>query len=182
VWHVRTIDGDTGLDEHVQTQVDAIHTFYAALASNAGFTDGIFATGTTFEVGNVVDVETSEPHPVTWTTVTQTTTLADAAPALQICVGWKTTSATRRGTGRTFLGPLNAGCVAADGSMASDRRGTVLTAAQAIVTHNLADDFGAVCIWGLQTKGGTPASPHVGRDITGRKVGNQLAVLRSRRD
>jgi len=149
IWHVRTVDPEIGSGQ-LQNHVNTIHTFYAALASNAGFTDGIFATGTTFTLGSVTDVETDEAASPTWTTVTQTTTLEDAAPVLQVCVGWKTASASRRGTGRTFLGPLNKGCVDTDGSIRGDRKTTIMNAAQAVVTANASGTAGAVAIWGCQ--------------------------------
>jgi hypothetical protein len=182
VWHVRAglTPGSTAAD--LQSAVDSIHAFYDALILGGGGLGAPFAAGTVFTLGNVTDVATQQLKTPSWTAQTIGATGNDAPPACQVCVAWRTTVAARRGQGRTFLGPLNNGVVETDGSIKAQVRTNVLAAAQALITRNLPDNGWAVGIWGLDVAGGDRKAPRVLRDITGRTVGTQFAVLRSRRD
>jgi hypothetical protein len=186
VWHVRTVENNPGSE--LQTAVDALRAFYNSvnlidLTSSAG----IFAPGTTVTLGDIVDVDSQEFATATWATVTAQTTPAAAAPALQLVVGWRTSSATRRGRGRTFLGPLQAAAVDTDGTPKAAVLSGVGAAAQTLVDASLGIANWAVGVYGLmeQAPAGTTdytGLPRVLRDVTGYKVKDQFAVLRSRRD
>ena len=182
VWHMRTALDSTVGDEQFTGGIAALRAFYTSLASNGGFVDTPYASGTTINLGLVTNVQTQTVKPATWATLTATTTIKDTSPALQICIGWRTNIAARRGAGRTFIGPLNTGAVDDDGGMRADRRTPVLTAATTLLNASLVDNGWAFGVYGLESSGGTPDSPHVLRDFTAVRIGTKLAVLRSRRD
>jgi hypothetical protein len=162
--------------------VDSIHQFYADLAAGGGGLGPPFAASTSFTLGQIVNMETDATASATWSTITIGATGNDLPPANQICVSWRTSIAARRGTGRTFIGPLNTGVAAPDGSILSTVRNNVLTAATGLRSRNLTINGWAVGVWGLQSAGGDRQAPRVLRDITGATVGTSFAVLRSRRD
>jgi hypothetical protein len=154
----------------VQLGVEAINDFYTAcLAYYQGgaqivgpdeITAGIEGGEPTFEA---VDGFTLGP-------VAGTSTLA---PVLQAVVGWRTTSATRSGRGRTFVGPLAVAASDADGTPAAGFLTALQNGAQAIVAHNDGVDTGAVGVWS--------PTQNLFRDITGFRIRDVFAVLRSRR-
>lgn len=183
VWHLRTEEEGSPLgNEQLQDAIDELHAFYSGLNTTTGGVAGIFAPGTRFNLESVTNVESDEGAAPTWVEIVSASTDGDLPPICQICVSWKTTSHTRRGSGRTFLGPLNAGVQANDGSISGAHRQRILDAATLLATHNGVDDGWAIGVYGLVAPGGTPLSPHVLRDIIGATVGTQFASLRSRRD
>lgn len=95
-------------------------------------------------------------------------------PATQVVVGWRTTSATRSGRGRTFVGPLSADCLEANGTPASNKLGFLQDAANQLVS----DSQG----WNQAAIGVYSAKQGVLRDIQSARVRDVFAVLRSRRD
>lgn len=185
VWHVRddAWPGSTNLDEALTVLSD----FYADLAS----TDiGILADQLRYSLGDIVELESKEyvsPDPLAFVPGTATTADGLGPTPLQICVSWRTSSATRRGMGRTFIGPLRRTAAASDGTPTDSHVTALRNAAQTIIDHNnspLTSSFG---IYGA-SDGATKTQiesgdyPRVLRDITGFRVRDNFAVLRSRRD
>jgi hypothetical protein len=183
VWHVRTsVGGSTAGDELLQGAVDSIHTLYADLVAGGHAYGPPFASGLEIRMGNVVDVATQEMATPTFDALTVPNSGRTLPPANQVVVAWRTTIAARRGSGRTFFGPLNVGTQADDGSIDAVTRQNFLEHAQAFVDRNAQDNGWAVGIWGLDQPGTGPHGPKVLRDIKARTVGRSFAVLRSRRD
>lgn len=183
VFHVRTsVGSSTAGDEMLQGAVDSIHTLYADLTAGGHSYGPPFASQTEITLGNVVDVETQELAHPSWEDINTGQGGESLPPANQVVVAWRTTVAARRGSGRTFFGPLNTGTQASDGSVASVVRQNFLEHAQAFVDRNLQDNGWAVGIYGLVIPKKQGGVDKVLRDITGRSVGRSFSVLRSRRD
>jgi len=170
VWHART---DGVLTTDVQSAVDAIHSFYDSLKA-------YFATGWAATLGVVTDVATQEGQSPSWATVTSTAATGTVPPALAICVTWKSTSVSRRGTGRTFLGTLNNVTLQTDGTITDSVRTAITTAANTLITASKVDNGWALGVWGQQNPG-VPAAK-VLRDFNSVLVKDKFAVMRSRRD
>lgn len=93
---------------------------------------------------------------------------------IAICVSWRTSSASRSGHGRTFLGPVQLSAVdAVDGTPTNEVLATVNSAAQGLVNSSSGLNDWAVGV--LSTKQGLL------RDITGFTVRDRFAFLSSRR-
>lgn len=170
VWHLRTVS-DGPLNNDLEQIVDAIKDFYTAIAS-------IYMPSTTIAgPGEAIkDPEGSpEYEQVTpWSVAGLSSGSGYLPMASQLCVSWRTTSATRSGRGRTFLGPLSLSGVQADGTPTAGLISTVQTAATNLVNFSNGFDNGAVGVYS-QTQ-------NVLRDIVSSNVRDTFAVLRSRRD
>lgn len=180
VWHVRTDGGFDAGSAQLQGCIDLIREFY----DDVNF---LMAQGNVFTLGTVTEEGTGNEASPTWTSLSGGGTAGSAPQMLCVVVTWKTSIAARRGRGRTFLGPLASHVVQSDGSITDAQATTVRTAAGALVTASEGFANGAVAIWGLENAAtgenpDYPNLPHVARDITGHKVGDQFGVLRSRRD
>lgn len=182
VWHIRTVGSGALALEQLQDAADAIRTFYSSLAGDNVNAVQIFAPGMIIDAEQAVEVESDQAATVDWQAISISASGNAAPPVLQIVVSWLTTIAARRGRGRTFLGPLNASVVESDGTPVPSAISMARDAAATLVAANDDDNGWAVCVWGLDVAGGAPNSPHVARDITGRKVNDRFAILRSRRD
>ena len=108
-----------------------------------------------------------------WTVSGTLTGQAPLPPASQLCVTWRTASNTRSGRGRTFLAGWGTGATV-DGTPTGDVVNAGLAFAAEIIDFNASADNGAFGVWSR--------SQGVLRDITGRSITDQWAVLRSRRD
>lgn len=185
VFHVRddAWPGSTNLD----TTISALRDAYADLCNS---TTGILALGTKVSLGDIVELESGEyvqPGAGAWTDQTSARTGGNAAPALQIVVSWRTTLAARRGMGRTFLGPLAAPCVDADGTPTTAAMTAAKAFGQDVLNQNGTVGSSRIGIYGAQAaltdaQKQSGDYPRVLRDITGYRVRDQFAVLRSRRD
>lgn len=92
----------------------------------------------------------------------------------QACVTWRSNLATRSGRGRTFVGPLAAESIQADGTLEGDALSALRGAANALVSQsNTNDNVGAVSVFS--------PTDSLARDIVAATVTDQVAVLRSRR-
>jgi hypothetical protein len=190
VFHGRVNDPINLTD--AQGLVDAIRAFYVSLSSMTGMGSGGLHGGSAIAtLGDVVDVESREMANVTMSPVTLAGGAGMAPAPVMAVVGWRTSSATRRGRGRTFIGPLNPGAVSTDGTLADSAVTGLRTAAQALVDASEGLTSAALGIYGLQSPApdnidpGSEAYrdlPRVLRDITGVRVRDSCAVLRSRRD
>lgn len=179
VWHVRT--GAIGTDQaNVEAAASSILTFYNDLGSHGA---NPMREGVSWRAEAAFSEENDTVLDLTPVKAGASGTAGpDAPPVLAICISWSSTSRTRRGRGRTFLGPLNQACIQEDGTIAAAHLTVVQNAANALCARNNADNGWAVGVWGLQNSGGNAASPHVLRDFQSAKVRDQFAVLRSRRD
>lgn len=179
VWHLRTTGG-AGDAADRQSAVDSIHEFYGDLAT-AG-SGRPFRHELVITADAVTDVEDQEQSPVDWLQFNVTNSTADAPMVCQLCVSWKTSSVSRRGRGRTFIGPLSREVEDTNGTPTPGAVTTLQNAATALAERNDNINGWAVGVYGLQTAGGGPTSPHVLRDITAATVRDTFAILRSRRD
>lgn len=144
-------------------------TFYTSLAS-------LYAAGSSVTVGDrVIDNDVIPPEYVAATSqvVALGTPGPDTAPALQICVTWRSSLATRAGRGRTFIGPLNDTVVGSDGTVNTSIVSTVQSAADTLIAASLASANYRLRV------GAVWSPPPV---ILSAKVKTDFAVLRSRRD
>lgn len=93
---------------------------------------------------------------------------------LAVAVGWRTSSATRSGRGRTFIGPLVLAANDGNGTPSA----TVLTAINNAAAGLVADsqNLNGWAFGVLSTKQG------LFRDVTGHSVRDRFAFLSSRRD
>ena len=165
----------------LQSIVNSINAFYATLCSATG--GQVFASGTSFTLGQVIDVDTQVAQTISWTTQTQANSgQADLPPTSQICVTWRTAVAARRARGRSFLGPLAVSAANSDGGIGSGVRTKVLGAATALVGASTSATNTSFVVRGLVAAGTGPNGPRRGYLITGAAVGDQFAVLRSRRN
>lgn len=177
VFHLRTTeDSGTPLNPTlIEDGLDVLAPFLQTVYGAAG------CAGLSWSVGaGVVNVETQEARDFTPRTGASGGT-GMAPPALALVVGWRTTSATRRGRGRTFIGPLR-------GAISDGTSGTpedayiaqIQAAADTFCDANGALVGCAWAIWGQESAG--IAGVNVARDITSARVRDSFAVLRSRRD
>lgn len=167
VWHVRTTAGDAA---QLDAALDALEAFYTAIKA-------YYVSTTTIVLGEgMIKDPLGSPEYVTdqSRTVTGTGASGMASHLLAICCSWRTTSATRSGRGRTFLGPLGA-------NINDNNDGTPTAAAMTAIRAAAATLVAA----GNGTNGWAIGvlSPTQGvlRDITGVTVNDKFAVLRSRR-
>lgn len=179
VWHCRADD-----PADVQVLAGHLRTFYSSCAS-------IYANGVTLRLGQVLDVATREPLDLSgspWDTPISTGGAGGNAPqGLAVTVSWRTSQATRRGSGRTFLGPLNSGIIDTGGGFTNQPKATVVTATDTLVDASQAVLGGALGVYGYQNA--VPAGqtrglndPRVLRDFTSGVVRTEFAMLRRRRD
>lgn len=149
---------------------EIVRQFYAAMDDL--YVDSVrlkFAgllTGVGSDKGKAVEIDPWE--------VAGTAAVGPLPPSNQIVVGWKTSSATRSGRGRTFVGPLQYAVVDDAGSPAAPVLSVVRNAAAALVTAQGLLTEGGIGVWSTKQS--------LFRDFTGSTVRDTFAVLRSRRD
>ena len=97
-----------------------------------------------------------------------------APPATALVVGWRTSSASRAGRGRTFLSPLTAAAVEGDGTVSGTQLAAVRGAAQTLIDSSTTEGDGAFGVYSQ--------SQSLLRDFVSVRVQDKFAVLRSRRD
>lgn len=169
-WHART-DGiaDAG-DATLQGLTDALEDFYAAIdqVHPSGINRSFDGTWVRVDGDEETIIDTNGwSHGVL-------TGGSPLPPQECLVIGWRTTNASRRGRGRTFIGPLNTGCLEANGTPDEGRRAVVEGAAAALVDAFDGIGNGALCIWS--------EADQVGRDLVSGSVRNVFGSLRSRRD
>lgn len=177
VWHFRTAGEITGDSIEFAAAVSAIRTFYASIAAG-----NVFAPGVVLSAEFATAVETQEQRDAEFTTLGTGGAGTEAPEVLQICVGWRTSLAARRGRGRTFIGPLSTATMESNGSIAEGVIASVNSAAQGLVDASTGAGGWSVGVYGLSAPGGGPTAPRVLRDIVGHRVRDRFAILRSRRD
>lgn len=174
IWHIRTGQevGDATYADALQDAMDAIGTFYDTLKTS-------FGVGCRMEWdGTATELDTDTPRVADGLTGFSVLSGGDSSlPAADaLIVQWRTSLATRRGRGRTFLGPLTRGAIEDNGTPTEPKRAEVLAAAQALVDASSGTNAPpwAVGVWSPTDK--------VLRDFTGCAVPNVIASIRSRRD
>lgn len=181
VWSIRTTSEVQSDEVNLQEALDELHNRYTSFCQ-------YMPSGSTAQLGDVVNRDTQEFGPGTWTKITSTNGSGQAPQALQMVISWRTALAARRGMGRTFIGPLGTNVMQSDGSISDTILTEVTGLAQGILNASTSGTNGwSVGVWGLQNKApsGTTnysALPHVHRDITGFRVRDKFGILRSRRD
>lgn len=170
VWHVRTTGDEVPSGSDLQALVQIIRDFYTAVAIIFPSTSVLTYGGVATTIGDDPQYDASAPA---WSVQGsgQSSTLS---PLLQICVGWLTTSASRSGRGRTFLGPLSAQVQEANGTPTGTALGVVRAAALELVADSAGFANGAVTVYS--------PTQDLARDITGSATRDVFAYLSSRRD
>ena len=178
VWHARCPSAG-----NYEQMVDVLKNFYADLLV-------YYAQGTVINLGAGIDVETNEPAPeptVPWAPLTAAATGGTTPPHLAICISWKTNQRTRRGTGRTFLGPLQQAGMQTDGTITDSWKTGIQTIVNQLIADIGAVGNGSLGVYGYQNPvppgaSRPPGDPRVIRDFTSGTIRDQWAVLRSRRN
>lgn len=169
-WHARTTyEGDTGPDTDLETLSGFLETFYGDIT-------GLVAGGTSFRQdgewtrvsGTPVIMETDS-----WAVGAGTTT-PPLPPATALVASWRTSLASKRARGRTFVGPLSVNTLQDNGSPTEAARDTLAAAGADLIAAASGTGDGAFVVWSTVDE--------VGRDFTSCTVANEFAVLRSRRD
>lgn len=179
VFHMRADDSNPlaavgSLSGHLQT-------FYNSIIS-------LFGGGLVAKSGQPIDVDTNEVIDLAspWST-SPSAAPGNLPPALQLCIKWSTAQHTRRGTGRTFIGPLSSAWLGAGGLPDATSLTNLRNAVNTLVTNSKNVTGGALGVYGYQSAK-LPAAqrsagdPRVLRDFQAGTIANKFAVLRSRRD
>lgn len=170
-WTLRTPGGLDGVQ--ITALMAYVRTFYTTLTF-------LFPTGYSAQWdGTVRELGTPTPELgpglSPWTVNgTAASSAGYVSSASQICVTWRSSLATRRGRGRTFLGPIAVSNLQANGTIADAALTTVREAAADLVTSSQATEgAGALAVWSEKD--------NLARDFVASSVTDQFAVLRSRR-
>jgi hypothetical protein len=171
-WHCRTVGEFLALPESaaLQSHTDSLETLYN------GFND-VLAGGTvcSFDGSWIrIDDDSSDIHDVDGWTSTSGTSVAPLPPANCLCISWRTPTASKRGRGRTFVGPIGTNVLQADGTPTEALRTTLVGHATAFINTFEGAEDGAFGVWSQVDS--------VLRDFVAASVSNKFAVLRSRRD
>lgn len=169
IWHVRTVDDDPGTWA-LPDALDALEAFYGAV-------DAYLTTDTTITIGEGMILDPlGSPTYVDDDSRTITGAAGGTCMSNLMCVtvGWRTTSATRSGRGRTFLGPMGVSSATGDGTPADLTLSTLRAAAA-----DLVDASTGVGGWAL---GVLSVKQGILRDFTGSTIKDRYTYLSSRRD
>lgn len=162
-------DGDV-LETPLQSVIDTIKAFYQGITT-------ILPTGMTITgPAEVIKDPYGAPEyaAVTGWSVTGNGGATYMPLASAMTVTWRTTSATRSGRGRTFIGPLSTQCLDADGTPKAAQRTLLLNAATTFLNESES--------WAAASMGVYSPTDGVLRDWVSCNVRDTFAVLRSRRD
>jgi hypothetical protein len=171
VLHVRTGGvGGAAEADNLGEALTAITAFYTALKNT-------YAYGTRITIGEgmVKDPLGSPEYVDDDARILTADGVAGSAPVLLALVAsWRTTSATRSGHGRTFLGPLAPDFLQTDGTPNNNFVNTFRNAANNLVADSQSANGWAFGV--LSTKQG------IFRDVTGVTIRDRFSYLSSRRD
>lgn len=173
IWHARVGDAwPTNKPGH-ENVVTALSNFYNQIK-------GLYPSGCTISFdGTAQEVGTAEPQYIDGLTsfTVAATGSSDSLPAANaLLVSWRTSLATRRGRGRTFIGPVVVSAAENNGTPEESNRSALQGAVNALVAASTAPDSDA---WAIGVWSPTDG---VLRDITSGTVPNRFGVIRSRRD
>lgn len=169
VWHVRTETSDQGLGSELRDALGGLVDFYEACAS-------VYSAYSTITIGEsmIGDPYGSPFYADDDVTVVNGGGQGDHAPALlAIVASWRTSSATRSGRGRTFVGPLTLAALQPDGTPGTAAVAAVQSAASGLVAASTGANGWAIGIHST--------TQNLTRDITGFTVRDRFAYLSSRR-
>lgn len=169
-WHLRST-GVEPADTDIQDLMDAIQSYYDDFL--AAFCPTSYHA--TFD-GSVQEVGSVDPNIIggftTWDEVGGAGT--SYGPNLaQVCVGWRTAQGSRRGRGRTFMGPLSSAVFGADGTIDNTALLGMQGLAHDLVAASEGFSNGAIGVYS--------SVDHVLRDFTGFVINDRVAYLSSRR-
>jgi hypothetical protein len=171
VWHLRLQDGiEAPSPQQAGEALSELHSSYDTwLATLSGLA--------VFSFDGEVTTEEAEPRAYDigfpWAAGNQGAGQV-LPPANCIVAGWGTGLATRRGRGRTFLGPLQATAVQADGTPSQAALDNIRAGQDSLLAYNQANPGDE---WGLWSRTAQTFRPFVSRTVH-----DKFAVLRSRRD
>lgn len=173
IWHARIGDGDGVQEDDINQVAGWLNVFYGDIS-------GLYPAGNTISFdGEATEIGTATPQTLPqgagWTVAG--TGAADGLPAADcLMVSWRTALATRRGRGRTFIGPVVKSAAEGNGTPEESNRSALQNAVDDLVATSAAAQPGgkAIGIW-------SPADA-VLRDVLSGNVPNRFGVLRSRRD
>lgn len=170
VWHIRTVDNESGPGSALSDALDALEEFYRD--SRSAFSD---ATVITIGESMIRDPYGSPEYVEDDRRTLNGLIGGGTAPLLlAVVVGWRTTSATRSGRGRTFVGPLALGAMQSDGTPGPAAIGGIRDAATGLVNASTGANGWAVGVYSQKQ--------NLLRDITGNSVKDRFSYLSSRRD
>lgn len=171
-FHYRTLQEQSlGADAQALAEATALlRGFYVAFAND------VAASGAPMRsAGEWVRVE-GEQDLITvpgWSIQSEGST-SPLPPSTALCLTWRTSRATRRGRGRTFLSPIRTSALQSNGTPTEAARSAIVNAGQTLIAGNDGADDGQFCVWSEVDQ--------VGRDLVRCTMSNEFAVLRSRRD
>lgn len=169
-WHMRVDNTSAPGLADMETLMGFVEDFYASTA-------GLFPSTCNHSwSGEWQTVGTEDPEAGTTTgwSVNGSASSGYAPMAVAIVAGWRTSSPTRSGRGRTFLSPLASNTLDSDGSPTGSAITTVSSAQSDLVAASIGVTLAALGVW-------SPTDNEL-RDFTGWAVRDTYAVLRSRRD
>lgn len=171
VWDVRVIGESGGPSEDLQEMVDALEVFYTDLMAADIFPGAYSASfdGTATSVGEDPEFYTADA----WT-VTESGDTDIAPPIAQMILTLYTSSATRRGRGRKFIGPVRPETVEADGTPTTAAVGALQAAGETLLATSEGSINGAIGVYSEVDS--------TFRDLSRVLARNYFASLRSRRD
>lgn len=170
VFHVRTIGPNQDDSEQLGEALDALQTFYETIKQ-------YYPSGTTIRMGEGMirdPLGNPEYEEDNVKTVVSGGSGGHLSPLLCACVSWRTTSASRSGRGRTFIGPFNVQAQDSDGTITASYLNLLRNAAATLVSASTGPSGWSLGV--LSVKQGLL------RDFTGSSVKDQFAYLSSRRD
>jgi len=127
VWHTKRGGGTTS---DASLAAATIQQFYDTVKAQ-------FAASATISVDKCIDLSVSPPQyvPITVPALVTSTGSGRSDARLACCISWRTNVATRRGRGRTFIGPLNSSANSTStGLLASAVTSGLQTGANALLT------------------------------------------------
>lgn len=172
IWDIRTTGTEPGsTDVDLDEASQAIEDFYGVL-----FAGDIFPGGYRADFDGVATTIEANPQFVTsapWANATGSS-FASAPTSTQMIATLRTSSASRRGRGRKFIGPVGVSTVGTQGTPTPGAVATLQNACNGLIAFN--DNFanGAIGVYSQVDQ--------VFRDATSMQARNYFAVLRSRRD
>lgn len=170
VWHVRTVADFAGDADEIAAASAAVQAFYTAC--NACYPTSCTQTFLG-EVQTIASQGSLRKNIASWTrTGTGGTVLAPQL--LQLVISWRTATASRSGSGRTFVGPLTQTAVGGTGFPIAARLAELRVAGSTLINTSTSANGWAVGVYSR--------TENIFRDFTGSFVRDKFAFLSSRRD
>lgn len=170
VWNCRTIGPGPDDSDQLSEALDALEDFYRGVRDYLpNLTEVRMGEGMIRDPLGSPEYQADDPRSIT----TGGVAAGSATALLAIVVSWRTSSASRSGRGRTFVGPFSVSATAGDGTPNDIVVNGVRAAAEGLVDASTGPGGWA---WGvLSTKQG------ILRDFTGSSVRDRWSFLSSRR-